>query len=907
NVSIEAHDAAGIHSSSELAASTVVVNNMDAFTQLAENLNKNEYEYTTKSGEQTLLLGDRVRLGKDWSDNTYGAYAGDVYEYQGLLAPSVNLGALTADNLNSDMWVRITGEPELSDLFPNFGNLADSNAKAYGGMVVLNDVRGEAESYIDNAIVNAISNITVQAVENASIQADAESRVDASGGSAWGTGTVIALQGTVATNLVNSHAKSFILASGVTTTQAGHVSVTAHNTSKIDSTVHAANTSGDEAKNLLLALNTLGYSSHNMLLDTVEALLSKVLGVEEALPATAYIQDSVITAAGSASVEASNQAQLNATVSNAANSAASALFNASGSSMGAAIALNRVAGGAKAYLNDSLNNDAVSTSVTAGGALRVKADDAAQLFSNVKLVSSSITTNDGGAAILGETVNDFVPADYSTAESRDELGKVVLRDLKFGDRVRLTDDYAGGGDPGGVYEYMGTDADGEGMDLGSQDYSDLGWWKKVPETELIPQGNNLTASDSNSLGGVVVLNHLKSEAEAFIEDVTATGASVTVQAIENAGLHATADAFLESSGGSVFGEGDSTAKGGTVSANMVISGAEARLLNSVVTATAGDVTVDAQQTSTLDATTLATVSSAGDTIGVVVAVNMLGWSAPNFLFETLDALLGEPSENIFGLHPSQAKAFITDSDVTAAGGGVSATANNAARINAHVSNESTAISSAFYGAKATTCAGVAAFNKVSSDAQAFIRDRDGSDERHQVLADGAVTVRAEDNASIQAETAMGSTTKKSNDAGTGLLNNFINTLLYEYQYTSRSGERNLEFGDKVRVAEGYTKHDYTTDDGVQNLTAGDQVMLAEGYEGGGSAKAVYRYIGEDAEVDLSSANYSDAAKWRQMDGRLYEYMGTSNLVDLGSADYSDYELWKAITEENLLPKAVIGA
>ncbi|MBN2326053.1 MAG: LEPR-XLL domain-containing protein, partial [Candidatus Omnitrophica bacterium] len=279
NISIAAHDAAGIHSSSELAASTVVVNNMDAFTQLAENLNKNEYQYTTESGERTLIHGDRVRLGTNWSDNTYGAYAGDVYEYQGVLLPDVDLGALTADDLNSGLWVRITGAPELSDLFPNFGNLADSNAKAYGGMVVLNDVRGEAESHIYNSDIDALSNITVQAVEDASIQADAKSRVDASGGSAWGSGTVIALQGTVATNLVHSHAKSFILDSDITTTDPGHIGVTAKNTSKIDSTVHAANTSGDEAKNLLLALNTLGYSSQNALLDAVEALLSRVLGV----------------------------------------------------------------------------------------------------------------------------------------------------------------------------------------------------------------------------------------------------------------------------------------------------------------------------------------------------------------------------------------------------------------------------------------------------------------------------------------------------------------------------------------------------------------------------------------------------------------------------------------------------
>ena len=64
--------------------------------------------------------------------------------------------------------------------------------------------------------------------------------------------------------------------------------------------------------------------------------------------------------------------------------------------------------------------------MTAAGAVLVKADDRADLSSNIKLVTSSITTNDGGAAVLGETINDFIPADFSTDEARDEFGVLVL-------------------------------------------------------------------------------------------------------------------------------------------------------------------------------------------------------------------------------------------------------------------------------------------------------------------------------------------------------------------------------------------------------------------------------------------------------------------------------------------------
>ena len=40
----------------------------------------------------------------------------------------------------------------------------------------------------------------------------------------------------------------------------------------------------------------------------------------------------------------------------------------------------------------------------------------------------------------------------------------------------------------------------------AQDYGDLGLWKEVLETQLVPQGNNLSPSDSSAMGGIVVLN-----------------------------------------------------------------------------------------------------------------------------------------------------------------------------------------------------------------------------------------------------------------------------------------------------------------------------------------------------------------------------------------------------------------
>ena len=75
----------------------------------------------------------------------------------------------------------------------------------------------------------------------------------------------------------------------------------------------------------------------------------------------------------------------------------------------------------------------MQTIVDVTGSLSISADDKAGIYANVKLVSSSITTNDGGVAILGETINDFVYADYSSEEGE--------REIYFGERVRVSDDY----------------------------------------------------------------------------------------------------------------------------------------------------------------------------------------------------------------------------------------------------------------------------------------------------------------------------------------------------------------------------------------------------------------------------------------------------------------------------------
>ena len=261
----------------------------------------------------------------------------------------------------------------------------------------------------------------------------------------------------------------------------------------------------------------------------------------------------------------------------------------------------------------------------------MSSEDHAGIYANSKMVSSSITTSDGGTSAIQGEVNAFLPADYSTSEGTrsvqfgqkvrlasdyivDDFGSadgtqtvangqiVRLADdygtagfttdsgkrlLQAGDNVEVADGYdallgtvgavyqylgtqgrvdlgvqdytdtnlwklvageAGSayryigstplsgnlgaqdytntalwtklaGAPGTVYQYMGTTAS---LDLGTQDYTDLRYWKAVPATQMVPQGNNISDSDSVALGGLVVRNDVRSDVEAYISNATVT-------------------------------------------------------------------------------------------------------------------------------------------------------------------------------------------------------------------------------------------------------------------------------------------------------------------------------------------------------------------------------------------------
>ena len=217
----------------------------------------------------------------------------------------------------------------------------------------MNDLRSSVDARLVNADVDAAS-VSVTALESALLKADGLMTVNASGGSMLGKGTVWAGGGQIATNVVLAEANAAIVASDVTTT--GDLLVSAKNTSGIDATVLSSVTSTDTSVGITLAFNALGWKASNVLFNTIDAILgdpliSGALGGEQPAEAVASVVNSKLHVGGNATVLADNDAALNATLSNAATSNASALMGATGAGVGFMIASNKVSAGAKAFIS----------------------------------------------------------------------------------------------------------------------------------------------------------------------------------------------------------------------------------------------------------------------------------------------------------------------------------------------------------------------------------------------------------------------------------------------------------------------------------------------------------------------------------------------------------------------------
>lgn len=69
----------------------------------------------------------------------------------------------------------------------------------------------------------------------------------------------------------------------------------------------------------------------------------------------------------------------------------------------------------------------------------------------------------------------------------------------------------------------------------------------------------------------------------------------------------------------------------------------------------------------IEATNLSATTSSDTAVGITLAFNSIGWNTQNFLFNTVDALLGDPliSEAMGGSNAGVTEAYVENSDLDA--------------------------------------------------------------------------------------------------------------------------------------------------------------------------------------------------------------------------------------------------
>ena len=168
----------------------------------------------------------------------------------------------------------------------------------------------------------------------------------------------VSLGGLYTENLIRGDVSAYAQDSSLTTTGSGAVSVEAADTSVIDATSELSMVAKTDqitvsslggAAGLAIAYNAIGWNQNGMTA-TLDALLGSTFGTEDKLDVQAWLADTTVIAAGDVIVAADSAQQINATVSNAAETTSSALYGAKGGAASGILASNFVSSSAKAYI-----------------------------------------------------------------------------------------------------------------------------------------------------------------------------------------------------------------------------------------------------------------------------------------------------------------------------------------------------------------------------------------------------------------------------------------------------------------------------------------------------------------------------------------------------------------------------
>ena len=284
-----------------------------------------------------------------------------------------------------------------------------------GGIVARNDVRNAVRTTVDSAAMEVEGDVTIEASGSATITAtmtgntqslaeeDAATETPATDtptdtAAAEEPPLSLAVNALIATNLVLSDVRTSIIDSDIVA--GGNLDVIAQNNSLIEAENSATMSSGGTAVGVMLAFNTIGWESQNVLFNAIDTLLGTSIGDEQPAQVQLSVTGSLLEAGEDMSLDAANEAQINAVISNEV----SADSDSTAASM--ILASNLVSSRARAWVRPG-SGEGNDPSLIAGGDLTLSASDAAGIEAEV----SSVAASGGGMAIGGMVVRNDVRSD----------------------------------------------------------------------------------------------------------------------------------------------------------------------------------------------------------------------------------------------------------------------------------------------------------------------------------------------------------------------------------------------------------------------------------------------------------------------------------------------------------------
>ena len=218
-------------------------------------------------------------------------------------------------------------------------------------------------------------------------------------------------------------------------TAGGDVAVTAQNTSSITATIDSETSSNGVSVGVVLAFNTVGVESQNVLFNIADAILGLDLATSKPVKTVAQVASSSVSAGGALTVSADSAASIEATIESSAVSIKATFADDSNAiSVDAVVAMNRVRTDVKALVEDAPLLEAQD------GDLSVTAADAAGVSSEVEVTSIAVAASAQDAT--GVSVGVSVSRNEITTMMEARISDVPDASATDGDVIVAADETA---------------------------------------------------------------------------------------------------------------------------------------------------------------------------------------------------------------------------------------------------------------------------------------------------------------------------------------------------------------------------------------------------------------------------------------------------------------------------------